>query len=129
MDYLLSCRRVASKLHTREPPAYEVVIKHDEAGWFARVPDLPGCMTFAESYEELWPMIEDAKRGYIEDSLEHGDSIPEPLSNSLEGFSGKVNLRMPKSLHRDLARLAEEEGVSLNQVMVAALARSVGTQR
>jgi antitoxin HicB len=59
---------------------YEVVIKRDEegGGWFARVPDLPGCMTFAESFEELLPMIEDAKRGYIEVSLEHGDPIPEP---------------------------------------------------
>lgn len=42
-----------------------------------------------------------------------------------KAYSGKVNLRMPKSLHRDLARRAEEEGVSLNQFMVVALARAV----
>lgn len=41
-------------------------------------------------------------------------------------YSGKVNLRMPTSLHRDLARKAEDEGVSLNQFMVVALARAVG---
>lgn len=41
-------------------------------------------------------------------------------------YSGKVNLRMPKSLHRDLARKASEEGVSLNQLMITVLARSVG---
>ncbi len=103
---------------------YEVVVKRDEGGWFARVPDLPGCMTHSETFEELLPLIKDAKRGYIEVSLEHGDPIPEP--RTLDSYSGKVNLRMPKSLHRDLARLAEEEGVSLNQVMVTALARSVG---
>ena len=44
-------------------------------------------------------------------------------------YSGKVNLRMPRSLHRDLARRAEEEGVSLNQFMVVALARAVGEER
>jgi antitoxin HicB len=45
-----------------------------------------------------------------------------------KAYSGKVNLRMPKSLHRDLARRAEEEGVSLNQFMVVALARAVGEE-
>lgn len=103
---------------------YEAVIKPDEDGWFARVPDLPGCMTHAETYELLGPMIEDAQRGWIEDALEHGDPVPEP--RDLGGYSGKVNLRMPKTLHRDLARRAEEEGVSLNQVLLDALSRSVG---
>lgn len=45
-----------------------------------------------------------------------------------KAYSGKVNLRMPKTLHRDLARRAEEEGVSLNQFMVVALARAVGEE-
>lgn len=45
-----------------------------------------------------------------------------------KAYSGKVNLRMPKSLHRALARRAEEEGVSLNQFMVVALARAVGEE-
>lgn len=103
---------------------YEVVVKPDEdGGWFARVPDLPGCMTYSETREGLWAMIEDAKKGWIGDALEHGHSIPEP--RNLEGYSGKVNLRMPKTLHRDLARRAKEEGVSLNQVMLNALSRSV----
>ncbi len=44
-------------------------------------------------------------------------------------YSGKVNLRMPKSLHRDLVHRAQEEGVSLNQLIVTSLARSVGTGR
>lgn len=44
-------------------------------------------------------------------------------------YSGKVNLRMPKSLHKDLAHHAQQEGVSLNQMIVTALARSIGTER
>ena len=44
-------------------------------------------------------------------------------------YSGKINLRMPKSLHRDLAHRAEQEGVSLNQLIVTALVRSVGAER
>ncbi len=109
---------------------YTVEVVHDpeaERGWFARVVELPGCMTEAETFEELGPMIQDAKRSWLEVSLEHGDPIPEPREEV--GFSGKVNLRMPKSLHRDLARLAEKEGTSLNQVMVTALARAAGEMR
>ena len=53
--------------------------------------------------------------------------MPEPRDTDLEAFSGKFNLRVPKSLHRDLARKADAENVSLNQLVVATLARSVGT--
>lgn len=106
--------------------SYTVEVRHDEDGWFARVVELPGCMTWADSFEELGAMIEDARRGWIEDTLEHGDPVPEPRIAKLEGYSGRVNLRMPKSLHRDLARRAQEENVSLNQFMTTTLAKSVG---
>lgn len=100
---------------------YTVEVRHDEDGYFARVVELRGCMTWADSFEELGPMIEDSRRGWIEDALEHGDVVPEPRETG--GYSGKVVLRMPKSLHRDLTRRAEAENVSLNQLMVTGLAR------
>lgn len=109
--------------HYRGLP-YTVEVRHDEDGWFARVIELPGCMTWADTFEELGPMIEDAKLGWIEDALENGDPVPEP--RDVKDYSGKVVLRMPKSLHRDLVRKAEDEGVSLNQVMVTSLAKSIG---
>lgn len=107
--------------------SYTIEVRHDpesEWPWFARIAELPGCMTEAPTFEELGPMIADAMRSWIEVGLEHGDPIPEPRETI--DFSGKVNLRMPRSLHRDLVRRAEAEGVSLNQYMTTALARSVG---
>lgn len=106
---------------------YTIEVMHDEDGWFARVIKLPGCMTWADTFEELGPMIEDAKASWIEDALEDGDPVPEPRGG--KGYSGRVNLRMPKSLHRDLVRRAEEEGVSLNQLMVTALAQTAYNKR
>jgi antitoxin HicB len=103
---------------------YTVEVTRSDDGLFAKVLELPGCMTWADSYEELGPMIEDAKVTWIEGSIEEGLPIPEP--GEVEEYSGKVNLRMPKSLHRDLVRRAGREGVSLNQFMVTTLARSVG---
>ena len=51
------------------------------------------------------------------------DSLPEPPSGPQKReYSGKFNVRVPKSLHAALASEAEAEGVSLNQLVVAKLA-------
>ena len=47
--------------------------------------------------------------------------MPVPASG-VEDYSGRVTLRVPRTLHRSLALMAEDEGVSLNQLMVTALA-------
>ena len=44
----------------------------------------------------------------------------------LEEYKGKVSLRIPKTLHRQLAVNARFEGVSLNQYIVYLLSRSAG---
>jgi hypothetical protein len=66
-------------------------------------------------------MAEDARRLWIEGEYEDGAEIPEP--SYPEEYSGKFNLRLPKSLHRQLAEAAEEDGVSLNQYVITLLAR------
>ena len=40
--------------------------------------------------------------------------------------SGRLLLRMPQALHAELSRSAEREGVSLNQFITTALARTIG---
>jgi hypothetical protein len=43
-----------------------------------------------------------------------------------EEHSGRLLLRMPRTLHGELARAAEREGVSLNRLIVTRLSRSLG---
>jgi antitoxin HicB len=67
---------------------YTIEIIRDESdnysGWFARVIELPGCMTEADTLEGLEEMIQDAMRAWIETALEDGQLIPEPYpANSL----------------------------------------------
>ena len=51
------------------------------------------------------------------------DRLPEPPTGpQTREYSGKFNVRVPKSLHAALAIEAEAEGVSLNQLVVAKLA-------
>jgi antitoxin HicB len=93
-------------------------------GWFVRVRELPGCMSQGETPQEAMDMIQDAMRGWIEISLEDGDPIPEP--RTMDEYSGKFVVRVPRSLHRDLVEAADREGVSLNQYVNVVLARAVG---
>jgi len=78
------------------------------------------CITQAETKIELLGMLEDAKKCWIETALEDGMDIPEPARD--DDFSGKFNLRLPKSLHKNLAMSAKREGVSLNQMAMCLIA-------
>jgi antitoxin HicB len=112
--------------YMRLPYAVKVVPKED--GYFAEVEDLPGCTAWANNLEGLWPAVGQAKRAWLEEALQKEKHIPEPGEGeeSLKEYSGRMLLRMPRSLHRDLAGRARLEGVSLNQFIVTALARAVG---
>lgn len=61
---------------------YAIEIYHDDSdgqeGYVARVAELPGCITQADSLTELDEMIQDAMRAWIESALEDGQRIPEP---------------------------------------------------
>jgi antitoxin HicB len=94
-----------------------------EGGYVAQIKDLPGCLTQGETLEETMANINEARELWIETAYEAGDDIPLPSND--DNYSGKLLLRMPKSLHRRLAETAENEGVSLNQYIVSLLSASV----
>lgn len=63
-------------------------VRNEDGTWFARLPELPGCMTWTDTREELDAMVEDAKAGWIGDALESGDPVPEPGSQGTPGTPG-----------------------------------------
>ena len=95
------------------------VIADPDGGYVLRYPDLPGCLTQVERIEDVGPAAEEIRSLWIEAAFELGQSIPAP--SYPDEFSGKFNVRIPKSLHRDLVLLAAAEGVSLNQLVVSLL--------
>ena len=101
----------------------EVLPDEDEGGFALRCPELPGCVTCAETLEEGFRLLDDAKRCWFTACLEDGISIPNPASK--EEFSGQFKLRLPKSLHRTLAQRSKEEGVSMNQYCVYLLSKGL----
>ena len=101
-------------------PYREIIETDPHGGFVGHIAELPGCITQAETKRDLLDQLDDAKLSWIEAALEDGVPIPEPLQE--EYFSGRFNLRLPKSLHRNLALTARAEGVSLNQLATALIA-------
>jgi len=61
---------------------FSVVIERDEEGYFAFCPELQGCYSQGDTYEEVLENIKDAIRLHVEDRLEAGEKIPQAESVS-----------------------------------------------
>lgn len=105
------------------PYRVEVVPDEEEGGYAFRVPELPGCLTASQTLEEGFRLLEDAKKAWISACLEDGIAVPEPAK--LEDYSGQFKLRMPKSLHKQLAQRSSEEGISMNQLCLYLLSKGL----
>ena len=105
------------------PYRIEIVREQEEGGYVLHCPELPGCITSGETVQEGLEMLEDAKKCWFTACLEDGVSIPEPAR--LEDYSGQFKLRLPKSLHKQLAQRSSEEGVSMNQYCVYLLSKGL----
>ena len=106
---------------------FKVVLEPQEVGGYTvYVPTLPGCVSQGETAEEAMEMIDEARLLWLESAYDDGLDIPLPRSE--REYSGKFNVRFPKSLHRRLDQMADREGVSLNQFLVSTLSRAVGIE-
>jgi len=66
---------------------FSVVIEKDKDGYFAFTPELQGCYSQGDTYEEAIENIRDAIILHVEDRLESSEEVPpsEPISlTSLE---------------------------------------------
>ncbi len=99
------------------------VIADPDGGYVIDYPDLPGCMTQIEHLDQVGSMATEIRELWIETEYDLGHDIPLPTYP--EEYSGKFNLRLPRSLHRHLAEAAEADGVSLNQYVVMLLTRGL----
>lgn len=90
----------------------------------ATVQELEHVLFLAETATEAYAGAQDIVEGLMEAAEEENRDFPKPKGSVVvdDDFSGRVTLRMPRSLHRMLAREADQESVSLNQLMLTKLA-------
>jgi len=55
---------------------FAVVVEKDEHGYFAYCPELQGCYTQGETFEEVMENIKDAIKLHVEDRLANNEIIP-----------------------------------------------------
>ena len=94
---------------------YKIEIYPSRRGFVAAIPDLAGCIAQGKTEVVALEMIAAAKKAWLEIALEGKIPIPEPAEKE-DVFNGKFNLQISRSLHQELTRRAEKDGVSLNRL-------------
>lgn len=113
------------------PHRYTITIKLvtlDEGDQFeAVVAELPDLVEYGETCEQAYALVADSIEELYKAAKEQGRDFPAPAaSRAIEEYSGRITLRMAKSLHASASRLADMDSVSLNSWIVEAVAARVG---
>lgn len=99
---------------------------YSDGGYFARVVELPGCMTEADTREDLIELIDEARAEWLASAFEHGDPIPRP--KGVDDYSGKIFVRTSPDLHRKVSEEAAKQGISMSQWVAEVLAETLGVR-
>ena len=81
--------------------------------------EFPYLSGFGETQEKATAQLNMVIADAVEILTEDGEEIP--LPQTAKKFSGQFRLRLPLSLHGRLAKIAAQEGVSLNSQIVSML--------
>jgi len=105
-----------------EDYSYTVAWSDEDDAFISRVSEFPSLAAHGKTQEKALKELRGVVRFVLEDLTENREPIPEPLGK--RNYSGKLNLRMSKELHRRLALESTTQGISLNALINTKLARS-----
>lgn len=116
-----------------DPELYTIQIKKSQIDgeyfYVAKVLELPDVTEYGDSYEEAYTLAIDTIETSYQMFQEQDMEFPEPLiPASANQLSGRLTVRMPKSLHASLVRFSEQEDASLNQIVTIALSSYITHQ-
>jgi RNA polymerase sigma-B factor len=115
---------------------YHFAVRREHEGkrswWSARVEELAGCEARGSTADEAVEQLRSAMEGWLTSALAEHREIPlpsreAPRSKAGSSHSGRLLVRMPSTLHEQLALAAEREHVSLNRLVTDTLAASVAS--
>jgi predicted HicB family RNase H-like nuclease len=104
-----------SPTYTLKEYVYTVVWSEEDQAHIGRMAEFPSLHAHGSTPVEALTEIAHVVGVILEDLAESGETSPMPISKRC--FSGKLLLRMPKQLHRQLALEADAQHVSLNQLI------------
>lgn len=91
----------------------------------ARVRELPDLREYGDTPGEAYDLLVDAIETTAQIFAEKGKEMPRAIEEVTE-FSGRVTLRLGKSLHKRIAEIADRDQISLNQCLVNATVHFIG---
>ena len=98
---------------------YRVVWSPEDEEYVGLCVEFPLLSWLAPVPEDAFAGIRQVVAEVVEDMEATGDPVPEPLPT--RAYSGRILLRVPPEVHRDLTIQAAEEGVSLNRLLSSRL--------
>lgn len=98
---------------------YRVTWSGEDGEFLATCAEFPSLSWLASSQFEALQGLQDLVRDVIADMQEQDEQVPQPFAE--RSYSGKFNLRVGESLHRELAIQAAQDGMSLNQYVLRKL--------
>ena len=113
---------------------YNVEITLERGGgrirWKASVEELSGCLAEGDTPDQALGRLRTAMESWLKSAIADEREIPLPGkkqagSRSADSYSGRFLVRMPKSLHAELASAAERQQVSLNRFVTDVLSSAV----
>ncbi len=87
----------------------------DDQAFIARVAEFPSLAAHGDTQDKAISEIKSVVEFIISDLKKYKEPVPEPFGR--RSFSGRLVLRMPEYLHRQLAVEATQQGISLNQLL------------
>ena len=106
----------------------QVFYSDEDEGFIAVATDLPGCSAFGDTQEQAVAELRDAIDAWRLAAEKAGNPVPAPSQQHLDDLpSGKILLRLPRTLHAQLIDQAKHENVSLNQHLVFVLTASTSS--
>lgn len=102
--------------------AYRVLWSAEDEEFVATVAEFPSLSWLHPDQSKALRGLVDLVAEVVADLQASGEPVPQPIAE--RRFSGRFNVRVPESLHRELALTAAQEGVSLNRLVSDRLARS-----
>lgn len=107
------------KLEDYKKLNYRMVFEYDQNDgvYYVKFPELQGCIAHGETPSKALKNALAVKNEWLKTAIDAGWTILEPSVQS--ETSGRITLRIPKYLHEKIIDRTEQEGVSLNQLILS----------
>ena len=96
---------------------YRITWSAEDQEFVGLCAELPSLSWLAPTQAEAFDGIRRVVAEVVADLNANGEPVPDPIAT--RSYSGRIMLRVPPEVHRDLVIQAAEEGVSINRLLNA----------